>query len=43
MTHLIEKLIADNKKVFTYPVSESDYIDIGQWDEYKSVLSKLNV
>jgi len=43
MTHLIERLIADNKKVFTYPVSESDYIDIGQWDEYKNVVNKLKL
>lgn len=43
MTHLIETLIADNKKVMTYPVSESDYIDIGQWDEYRSVVEKLKI
>lgn len=41
MTHLIEALIRNNKKVFTYPVSESDYIDIGQWDEYRNAIDKL--
>ena len=43
MTHLIEALIKDHKKVMTYPVSESDYIDIGQWDEYRSVVEKLKI
>lgn len=42
MTHLIEVLIKNGKKVMTYPVSESEYIDIGQWDEYKSALLRLN-
>ena len=41
MTHLIEALINNHKKVMTYPVSESDYIDIGQWDEYRTVVEKL--
>lgn len=39
MTDLIESLIANGKKVCTYPVNEKDYIDIGQWDEYKKTLS----
>ena len=41
MTHLIEALINCGKKVMTYPVSENDYVDIGQWDEYRSALEKL--
>ena len=41
MTHLIETLIKDGKKVMTYPVSENDYVDIGQWDEYKNVIKKF--
>ena len=43
MTHLIEALIADHKKVMTYPVSESDYIDIGEWDEYRKAIEKLQI
>lgn len=42
MNHLIETLIKKKKKVMTYPVNESDYIDIGQWEEYKKVAEKLN-
>ena len=41
MTHLIESLIQNGKKVMTYLVNESDYIDIGQWKEYKSNVQKL--
>ncbi len=41
MTHLIETLIKNEMKVMTYPVNENDYIDVGQWDEYKSAVSKF--
>lgn len=41
MTHLIESLLADGKKVVAYPVNEGDYIDIGQWEEYKNALSRI--
>ena len=43
MTHLIEALINDGQNVMTYPVNENDYIDIGQWDEYKDSLLKLRI
>ncbi len=43
MPQLIEKLIKKNKRAFTYPVKESDYIDIGQWDEYRSAVKKLGI
>ncbi len=41
MTDLIRNLLKEGKKVLMYPVNESDYIDIGQWEEYKKVLGKL--
>ncbi|MFA5903227.1 MAG: sugar phosphate nucleotidyltransferase [Desulfobacula sp.] len=41
MTHLIEALIKDGKKVCTYPVNEDDYIDIGQWDEYRKAVKQF--
>jgi dTDP-glucose pyrophosphorylase len=41
MTHLINELINNNKKVFTYPINESEYIDIGQWEEYRKAISLL--
>ncbi|MCS7214645.1 MAG: sugar phosphate nucleotidyltransferase [Thermodesulfovibrio sp.] len=42
MPQLIEKLIQNHEKVYAYPVKESDYIDIGQWSEYKKVLDFLH-
>lgn len=42
MTDLIAALMQDNKPVYTYPVNENDYIDIGQWEEYRSVIQKLD-
>ncbi len=43
MTDLIETLIKNKKVVITYPVNESDYIDIGQWDEYKNAIEKIQL
>jgi NDP-sugar pyrophosphorylase family protein len=42
MTDLICALIADRRKVLTYPVNEKDYLDIGQWEEYQKALLLLN-
>ena len=41
MTDLIERLIKKNKKVSCYFISEKEFIDFGQWDEYKKSLSLL--
>lgn len=41
MTHLIQSLIENGKKVVTYFVNEKDYIDIGQWEEYKKAVEML--
>lgn len=43
MTHLIEKLMGLGKKVCTYPINESEYIDVGQWEEYRSAIKVLQV
>ena len=37
MTDLIKILTEKGKKVLTYPVNEKEYLDIGQWKEYKKV------
>ena len=42
MTDLIECLLRDDKKVSVFPISEGRWIDIGQWDEYRSVLKILD-
>ncbi len=41
MPNLIKKLIENNESVFAYPINESDYIDIGQWEEYRKNLKIL--
>jgi len=41
MTHLSERLMAEGKNVTIYPVNESEYIDIGQWEEYREAVNKI--
>lgn len=41
ITHLIEKLYAENIRIGVYPVSEKSWLDIGQWEEYKKTTSLL--
>jgi len=43
MTDLIRVLIEKKKKIATYPVNENDYVDIGQWEEYKKTIEKLQI
>ncbi len=43
MPTLIDMLLKEKKKVLTYPVNENDYIDIGQWEEYKKATEKLKI
>lgn len=40
-TDLISKAKKRNKKILVYKVSEKDWIDIGQWPEYKKALNHL--
>ncbi|GER94596.1 nucleotidyltransferase [hot springs metagenome] len=41
MPQLIQKLLNKNKKVIAYPANKKDYLDVGQWEEYRSVLKLL--
>ena len=34
ITHLIEKLLKENRKVGVFPVSSGSWTDIGVWSEY---------
>ncbi|HYA86313.1 MAG TPA: sugar phosphate nucleotidyltransferase [Nitrospirota bacterium] len=43
MNNLIQQLIINKEIIMTYPITENDYIDIGQWDEYKSALKKMDI
>lgn len=40
ITHLIEKLKSEGRKVGVFPISENSWTDIGTWDEYLDVLGK---
>lgn len=41
ITHLIEDLKNAGKIIGIYPVHDDDWIDVGQWAEYKKALEKL--
>jgi len=41
MTHLMDAVMAAGKRVVTYPVNENEYIDIGQWEEYRKAVSQM--
>ena len=40
-TSLIEELQKQGRKVGVFPVSEGNWIDVGQWNEYNNAISKL--
>jgi NDP-sugar pyrophosphorylase family protein len=42
MTSLIDVLLKNEKKIFIYPINEKNYIDIGQWEEYKKVFDHFH-
>ena len=43
MNQLIGRMIKEGEKVITYPVNQNDYIDIGQWEEYKKAAAKMRI
>jgi dTDP-glucose pyrophosphorylase len=43
MTSLMEALMSAGKRVVTYPVSENDYLDIGQWEAYRKAVDQLKM
>lgn len=40
ITDLMEKLIKENRKVGVYPISQSDWMDMGNWNEYLKFIKK---
>lgn len=42
ITHLIEKLKAENRKVAVFPVSEGSWHDTGEWDEYNKTQERIS-
>ena len=41
ITHLMEKVRANNGTIGVYPVSEKAWIDVGQWAEYRKALKVI--
>ena len=41
ITHLIEDAKNQGKKIGVFPVDDDDWIDVGQWAEYKKVIDKF--
>lgn len=41
ITHLIEKLIQEDCRVGVYPVADKDWMDVGQFEEYKQTLKRF--
>ena len=42
ITDLLEKLRLKNKKIGVYPITEHDWVDIGQWTEYHNAINKID-
>ena len=42
ITDLVEKVKSKGKKVGVFPIEDGAWIDIGQWEEYRSALRKLS-
>lgn len=40
MTELFSRLIADEKNVGVFPVSEGSWVDMGNWEEYLKIVKK---
>tara|TARA_Y100001970_G_scaffold250206_1_gene321700 strand:+ start:19684 stop:20733 length:1050 start_codon:yes stop_codon:yes gene_type:complete len=42
ITDLIELLKKKKRKIGVFPIDDADWVDIGQWDEYRSAVKRLN-
>jgi len=40
-TDLIEKLLEEEKRVGIYPIDETQWSDVGQWDEFRKTIEKI--
>lgn len=40
ITNLMEKLTSQHRRVGVYPISQNDWIDMGDWDEYLKLVRK---
>lgn len=40
ITHLMEKLQSQGRRVGVYPISQNDWMDMGDWNEYLKLVRK---
>ena len=40
-TDLIEELLKGKKRVGIYPIDETQWSDVGQWDEFRKTIEKI--
>ena len=41
ITDLISVLLKENHKVGVYPINDNQWVDVGQWEEYKKAVSQI--
>tara|TARA_Y100000768_G_C23983465_1_gene687286 strand:- start:2235 stop:3302 length:1068 start_codon:yes stop_codon:yes gene_type:complete len=41
ITDLIAVLLNDNHKIGVYPINDDQWVDVGQWEEYRKAVSKI--
>jgi len=42
ITNLMEKVKKEGGKVGLYPITESDWIDVGEWSEYRNSINRID-
>jgi NDP-sugar pyrophosphorylase family protein len=42
LEYIPENEVFHMNPVYTYPINEGEYIDIGQWEEYRNAMDRLN-
>ena len=40
ITHLMERVMARKGRIGCFPISEKSWIDVGNWNEYFSIINK---
>ena len=43
ITDLINAVMEKGEKIGVYPVSQGSWVDVGQWDEYRKSIDKLEL
>lgn len=43
MTNLVDRLLADHRKVGMYPISEDSFLDMGEFEEMRRMEAKINL